>query len=133
MKTALPRQLRRRFAAFMAVWLLAGSAVAQAAHEALVRHVRCPLHGEWVHEGATTGAAPQRSARSTIEGSVWGSGGHTHQHCAAATGRSPTEAEASPTSSRALVTSPASLLAAVHVRASRIPLYALAPKASPPS
>jgi hypothetical protein len=129
MRPFRPSSPHRRLAALAATVLFAGSGLAQAAHEALVHHERC-AHGEWVH--ASESPAPAGRDGQSIAGSVAKASGHAHHHCTAS-GRSLLEGSGTFGPAVAPAASfDAPVLRASPARAARTPLYALAPKASPP-
>ncbi|MDP3153160.1 MAG: hypothetical protein Q8N23_10845 [Archangium sp.] len=75
-----PQSPLRRLAAFAAVCLFAGAGLSQTLHEALVRHVRCAVHGEWVH--ANEAPLVSSSDRDLVATSA-DDREHTHEHCVA--------------------------------------------------
>lgn len=122
-----PHSPLRRLTAFAAVCLFAGSGLSQALHEALVRHVRCAVHGEWVHANE----APLVFSDRDFVASSAEDGEHTHEHCVAHFAR-----DVSRVSPWGVVVVPLQFgvptLRPCLPRAARVPLYSLAPKASPP-
>jgi hypothetical protein len=126
-----PHSTLRGAAAVVAVSLLVSAMLAETLHESLVRHVRCATHGEWVHETEVRGATAAAKDAQSLEASPAAEAGHTHQHCAA----SGHAWSFSSSRSLAVGTSPTiggSCLRASAARGWSVPLYSLAPKASPP-
>lgn len=120
----------RRAAALVVVCLLAGSALAEQLHVALVRHVRCEAHGEWIHGEAHPAAAP--SAGDTVASAPELDGGHDHEHCAAPRGLTACVTLPAQWSVPTGFTFTPPARPRTEPRAATIPLWLLAPKSSPP-
>lgn len=130
-------------------WLAVASALLHlsfALHFVLVDHVRCADHGEWVHGAQhdhTQAAGPSLAQVEQSSGKVAfqrtsGDEGHEHEHCLVQTERrkqlalAPAVADLTPKPAAAETETRAVLRKAPRFRSAR-PIYAFAPKTSPPS
>jgi hypothetical protein len=124
-----------RFWALSALVFFLGAQLSSLAHWTLVQHVTCPEHGEWVHVDAPDlSSVPVDVPAIRDLGPDIFSAEHEHDHClATATHRPLSTAVTGSYWTRSEDSCSNHFATREQQRESRIPLYALAPKNSPPA